>query len=229
MAAKTRTHGGIGNDGDRRPRVAGVTPRGQPLPFRYYNAQLADAPPESQAPIDMFGCMVGHVVPPDEKLPAPRLELSRPSPRVARNRAAQSFSRAWESVEARRGRDQAVVVLWPELADLNNPRGELHKHAKEVTLEHIPSLVHTSITAKALTLHGSMELPEMRAQQFGDSEDGKTVLPTPRFDKPVVIPPRQNAQAVPDGILPPDSARHDQRTTADRYVSADTCSAQHFL
>lgn len=187
--------------------------------MRYYNAQLADAPPAQRAPVDLFGCLVGKVVPPDEKLAPPPRAGARPSPRVLRGldkEAAAAHAVAWEGVGVRRSRDAAVVRLRPELADLGNPRGDLHRQAKDYTLERIPSLVRTAAAAEALAVHGSEELPEALSQRYGHSADAQAGFPTPRRRGPVAIPPRQNAQANPDGILPPDSARHEQRQSVDR-------------
>jgi hypothetical protein len=205
-----------------KPGVAAA--RAGTLPVRYFNAQLADAHPAHRAPIDIFGCLVGKVVPPDQKLLTPRRADKRPSPRVLRGldkEAAAAYATSWEGVEARRSRDQAVVRLHPELADLSNPRGDLHRHAKDHALESIPALVRAAAAAEALNVQGSEELPEALLQRFGKAADAQAGLPTPRFKGPVVIPPRQNAQANPDGILPPDSARHDQRKSVDRLSCAD--------
>ena len=204
----------------RSLRVAGATARNpsterQSLPTSYFNSKLG---PENHhaPPVDIFGCLVGRVVPPDHKMAPAR----GPSPRaaVARNRARQP-SKSWEWVEPRRSRTEAHVVLQPEMADLHNPKGDMHKHAKELTLERIPSLVRGVAEASALELVGSAEMPETRPQQFGQSADSQVGLPTPRFKVPIPIPPRQNAQANADGILPPNSARHDMRPSLDKHYS----------
>ncbi len=204
------------------PGVRGGALGGGALPVRYYNAQLADAPPAQRAPVDLFGCLVGKVVPPDEKLAPPPRAGARPSPRMLRGldkEAAAAHAVAWEGVGVRRSRDAAVVRLRPELADLNNPRGDLHRQAKDYTLERIPLLVRTA-TAGGLAMHGSEELPEAPSQRYGQPADAQAGFQTPRLSGPVPIPPRQNAQANSDGILPPDSARHEQRQSVDRLAGA---------
>lgn len=159
-------------------------------------------------------------MPPDEKMPTPRPDFRlRESPRVARHRAAPPVVKSWESMSARRSRDEAIVMLHPELADLPNPKGEMHKHAREITLEHMTSLVRNVADVETQALLGSTIMPERRSQQFGESHDGQAGFPTPRFNRPVTIPPRQTTQANTDGILPPDSARHDGRNAMDRYYS----------
>jgi hypothetical protein len=204
----------------RMLRIAGASSSRRPssarrlLPTSYFNSKL-EAEKAHTPPVDIFGGMIGRVVPPDEKMkPGGR----RPSPRVARSRAAAP-TRPWEGVEVRQSRTEAHVVLQPELADFANPKGDMHQHAKHMTLERIPSLVRGVAEATALELVGSTEMPEARPQQFGQPVDALAGLPTPRFKSPVTIPPRQNAQANPDGILPPNSSRHDMRTSLDKHYS----------
>jgi hypothetical protein len=191
------------------------------VPVLYYNGLLekTEGNLALRAPIDLFGGLVGKVVPPDEKMPTPRPDARmRESPRVARNRAMASYSKAWEGVGPRRSQDQAIVVMQPEMADLANTKGDMHKHAKDLTLAIMPTLVQEAADAEAKLIFGSVEKPEDCKQQYGETADGQAGLTSPRI-KPIAIPPRQNVQANPDGILPPNSGRHEGRTDLDRYFS----------
>ena len=205
--------------GQKTPRLHGGTSNErQAMSLSCFNSTIADDPVR-RLPIDIFGNLIGRVVPPDEKMPP---EREWQSPRVARQgRVATGLrsSKAWEGVELRRSRGEAVVVMQPELGDLANPKGDMHKHAKDIALENIPSLVKSVAEVEAKELYNSVEMPDGKRQRFGQSSDGEPAFPTPRFRGPVIIPPRQNVQANPDGILPPNSARHDARSRVDKHYS----------
>ena len=115
----------------------------------YFNAQLAasDADPAHRPPVDLFGILIGRVVPPDEKMPSTR---ARPSPRsripmetaIHCSRKSPMVTAGPRTGMMRHHPGAAIVVNQPELGDLTNPNGEMHKHAREIALHHIPALVN---------------------------------------------------------------------------------------
>eukprot|EP00282_Hemiselmis_andersenii_P016346 CAMPEP_0114128950 /NCGR_PEP_ID=MMETSP0043_2-20121206/11213_1 /TAXON_ID=464988 /ORGANISM="Hemiselmis andersenii, Strain CCMP644" /LENGTH=596 /DNA_ID=CAMNT_0001222189 /DNA_START=12 /DNA_END=1799 /DNA_ORIENTATION=+ len=173
--------------------------------------------------VDMFGAITTPRTLPDER-PEKWLPPTSGRKQPRRKSKKEREREQWRSATPRSGFStprplSANVVLLPELRDLSTPR------AVSLSLEAAPGLIRSYVAPSVSGLHGGegswpeeapavcKDRPEKSVRELRNS------VPSDEGIRDILRKSTKHVILTPQGMIPPDTARHDDRHRADKIYT----------